>query len=531
VDFSANGGYLGTAPLIAGVANYTVNSQFSPGTVTVAANYGGDSTYESEIFSVLHLVQTPTYATQTALTASPASVFTSQTVHLTATVTGPPLPPSGIVTFLDAGNSIGSEVIDANGNAFLDTALLTAGTHLLTAQYEGYTNECCGTDITVVSQIFAPSASPNVTEKVNVSSTTTIVSATSSSPTAGAVVTFTATVSSGAGVPFGGVTFYDGGVPLGTSALESNGSASFSTASLSVGAQTITAAYYANATFAGSTSSPLSISVNAAPADVVPTFISLSPQGSANGPSPALVAEASASGGAPSGTIIFIADGQILGTAATDGSGAVTMPISALGSGIHDLTASFAGNAQFAPSASPALLEEWPATGPGFSLTPDAGSALVTAPNPTPIRFDITPIAGFQGQIQFSCGAGLPAGYACEFSPASLNGGGTTFLVIQNSSRQAETLDGTRPWYGTALGFVCLLLFTGVKRRRGPYLIALLGLLCFGTILGCGRSANPANDTQQMLVLPIEARSGTGATMIVHSTQITVELHGLNEGQ
>jgi ELWxxDGT repeat protein len=77
----------------------------------------------------------------------------------------------------------------------------------------------------------------------------------------GQKVEFSATVQTGGnGTPSGMVTFMDGDTPLGSAALNGTGNATFSTASLSVGAHTITAAYSGDPRFAGSaTDIPLTV--------------------------------------------------------------------------------------------------------------------------------------------------------------------------------------------------------------------------------------------------------------------------------
>jgi hypothetical protein len=87
------------------------------------------------------------------------------------------------------------------------------------------------------------------------STTTTIESSTNPSDY-GQSVTFTATVSAGFGTPRGTVSFYDGANFLGNGML-SNGKAVYSTSSLPVGSDSITATYNGDSSFGGSTSSPL----------------------------------------------------------------------------------------------------------------------------------------------------------------------------------------------------------------------------------------------------------------------------------
>ncbi len=93
--------------------------------------------------------------------------------------------------------------------------------------------------------------------------TTTLVSSPNPSGT-GQSVTFTANVASdvtGTPSPTGNVSFYNGSVKLGTVAL-SGGIANYATAKLQAGADSITAAYVGSTSFFGSTSNPVSQTVN-----------------------------------------------------------------------------------------------------------------------------------------------------------------------------------------------------------------------------------------------------------------------------
>ncbi len=109
-------------------------------------------------------------------------------------------------------------------------AALSVGTHTLTAQYSG-------------DSIYAAGVSPALTITVAPAVTTMAVTSSANPSYAGQSVTFTATIAGlipGAG---GTVTFSNGSTPLGTAPV-SNGTASFTTTTLSsAGSQTITAAY------------------------------------------------------------------------------------------------------------------------------------------------------------------------------------------------------------------------------------------------------------------------------------------------
>jgi hypothetical protein len=515
--FSIDGSLVGTILLVGGKASLTVNSTLGVGTHTLIATYNGDGFYSPKSSSSLHVVRPPVYLTQTTLIAAPTTVLASQTVRLTATVSSSPLPPSGIVTFLDGTRTLGSQSLDSNGVALLDTATLISGMHSITAKYQGYTSP---------TELFASSISSPSTIIVNSNLTTTALSASTSSPTAGTVVTFTANVASGAGVPLGGVTFYDGTVNLGTSSLKADGSASFSTASLSIKTHAITASFNANATFSGSISSVLDVSVVAASASTVPTVISLTVEDNPAGDISTLFAKVSAVSGSPSGTVTFLDGGNILRSMTTDSFGTAILPVGMLSSGVHKLSASFSGSFQFAPSVSPGLYEQWPASGLGFTLRIAPSSMPATEAGSESFRLSITPNAGFDQRVRLSCEDGLPAGYTCVFSPPSLDAGGTSYLLIHYSMGVVASQAGTRPWVGVVPGVLVFLvplsfLVGTASDRRSHFL--MLFLVCFSVLTGCGNPSS-SSDRSQMFVASIQASSGTGTATIVHTTQISLNV-------
>jgi outer membrane autotransporter protein len=102
---------------------------------------------------------------------------------------------------------------------------------------------------------------------VNFVSTTISLSSSANPSAPGQSVTFTARVASGGGTPTGTVTFGDGASAIGTGALAA-GVATFTTASLSKGAHSITAIYAGATGFAASASSALTQTV-AIPADSI----------------------------------------------------------------------------------------------------------------------------------------------------------------------------------------------------------------------------------------------------------------------
>src|SRR5205807_2251281 len=134
----------------------------------------------------------------------------------------------------------------------------------------------------------------------------------------GLAVTFSAhvtVVAPGAGRPSGSVTFQEGSTSLGTATVDATGSAQLTLSTLAAGSHSITATYGGDANFTTSTSSGLTVTVNAA----IPTTVSL--QSGAN-PSVygqvvtliAAVAGPSGSRQVPSGKINFTDGSLALGS-------------------------------------------------------------------------------------------------------------------------------------------------------------------------------------------------------------------------
>jgi hypothetical protein len=440
--------------------------------------------------------------------------MTSQTIRLQAAVTSSGPAPLGYVTFQDGGTTLGAETLGPDGTAVFDTALLAAGIHQLIATYQG---EVVNSFLS--PETFAASASAPVTVTISSVATTTTITSSSSSPTAGTVVAFTASVSSSSGAPSGGVTFYDGSSQLGTIALD-NGQATLSTASLSAGSHAISASYNASAVFAGSSSAATSISVGAAAATLIPTYTLISEAPNTTGGGMALSATVVSAAGQPQGTVTFLAGGVILGTVAVNQAGVAALPaLPQLNSGQLALDASFGGSATFAPSVSPALKESFPQIGPGFSLAPNTTSVHIAPLQPGVVQVGVVSLLGFQNGVDLSCVSGLPPGYTCVFSPSSIKGSGTSTLTVTAPVTAAGGLGWT--WKGGLGIVVSSLVFWPLKRRRRGIGLWLLVIGCgFNALTGCGTSGTP--NTSPVTILVIQAQSGSGATAMIRSAQISL---------
>jgi YD repeat-containing protein len=122
--------------------------------VTVTNATGTSPTNSADKFTY-----TPT-ATTTTLTTSPSSSTYGQNVTLTATVTGGQgsLVPTGNVTFWDGTNPtpLYTGALPSSGVVSFSTALLTAGTHQLTAVYSGDGNFTSSTSAPVTQTVTLP---------------------------------------------------------------------------------------------------------------------------------------------------------------------------------------------------------------------------------------------------------------------------------------------------------------------------------------------------------------------------------------
>jgi large repetitive protein len=156
--------------------------------------------------------------------------------------------PTGAVTFTEGGTTLETTQLDSSGDANLNTGGLSAGTHQITATYNGDAN--------------FSGCSDTAAAKVSQASTTTRVTSSPNPSGAGQPVTFTATVSPlfFAFVNDGTVTFFDGATQLGNAPVATD-KATFTTSALAPGSHQITAAYSGDTNYTGSTSTALTQTV------------------------------------------------------------------------------------------------------------------------------------------------------------------------------------------------------------------------------------------------------------------------------
>ncbi len=136
ISFRDGSTILGTCPLgVGGVASLTTSAP-AVGEDTITAAYGGYGNFPAASALVADDVNPD--ATTTTVTASAGQSSFGQSLTLTATVTAAPFSPTptGTVTFEVGGTVVGTALL-VGGVARCTTAILPAGTDVVTAVYSG----------------------------------------------------------------------------------------------------------------------------------------------------------------------------------------------------------------------------------------------------------------------------------------------------------------------------------------------------------------------------------------------------------
>jgi hypothetical protein len=134
---------LGTSTLNSSGVAILATTTLTQGTHSVTATYGGDVNFTSSASNaVLVQVNAAVLISTTTSLTGPATAAQGASVTYTAKVTpaNGAAKPTGTVTFLEGGTTLGSGMLDASGAASFSTTTLSTGSHSITAQYSGDTN-------------------------------------------------------------------------------------------------------------------------------------------------------------------------------------------------------------------------------------------------------------------------------------------------------------------------------------------------------------------------------------------------------
>jgi hypothetical protein len=268
--------------------------------------------------------------------------------------------------------------------------------------------------------------------------TSTTLTASPHPGVAGSPTTLTATVAPASGTtkPTGTVVFTEGSTTLGSAPVNATTGEATLNLTLPVGTHSIVASYGGASGFDASASDPLSYAVNRI---ATTTELSGSPNPGTAGTRTTLTATVTpASGSAkPTGTVTFFDGSTVLGTADVD-PGTATLSVS-LPAGRHDITASYSGTTDFAPSTA-AALRYTVAPAVTTSSTPTASttptSTARTTATPTTTTATPTPTSTSSGPTLADTGA--PVGAQLGLGLLALLLGGAMLFVGRRKYRTAH---------------------------------------------------------------------------------------------
>jgi len=226
---------------------------------------------------------------------------------------------------------------------------------------------------------------------------------------------------------------------------------------------------------------------------------------------------APATGGVPTGSVVFLDNGTALQTVALV-NGAASFATTLSAGSTHALTVSYAGDANFVGSASTASPVSITVAPLDFSVgsSTSALTLALTAGGSGSVTFQVTPTYGsFPSTVNFTV-KGLPTGATATFSPSSFaanSAGGQVTLTVQMPKQTAQQRTGELMLAALPAGLLALL---GLKRRRVPMLFALLLMLGLAGLQGCGSSAPAINSYSATI-------TGTSGT-ISHDQALTVNV-------
>ena len=382
VTFNDGSTVLGAVTLnSAGVAVFNTTA-LALGTHLITASYAGDKTNNSALSPTLsQLVQRAT--TQTAMSVSATASTINSAINLTVSVSGSGGIPGGQVTFLDGTNVLSTANLSANGAASFTLSSLSLGQHTISVSYGGDTND-------------SGSSSQAQIITVNKGAPTLTLVSSSNPAVAGLPVSFTANLSGAAGTLTGNITFADGTTMLGSSPIGTNGSATYTSSTLSVGQHTITASYLGDSNNNQALSSAIVETIQQTTSAI--TLLS--------NKNPALIGDAvtftmtvTGTGAQPTGTASLHDGANTVGTVSTDANGLATITLSNLSMGAHTLVASYAGDPSHPGSQSAPLLQTvlqptstsiTSSSNPSFSGASVIFTAIVASTGGNPVTGTVT---------------------------------------------------------------------------------------------------------------------------------------------
>lgn len=210
----------------------------------------------------------------------------------------------------------------------------------------------------------------------------------------------------------------------------------------------------------------------------------------------------------PTGDVVFSSNGTSLGTAPLS-NGTATLQTSFASAGTYAVTASYQGDKSNSASLSNSV--SITVAAPDFTITSNPTSATITPGQSATFSLTLTPIGGYAGTVNLSCGS-LPSKVTCSFSPSAItpiNGSSAKGTLTISTTAAVAALDippapGGTPWLpaGTLTVAGLLGLFINPRRltrwNRRLWMLACVALLCSAGLClsGCGGSSTNSSGNQ-----------------------------------
>jgi hypothetical protein len=292
-------------------------------------------------------------------------------VQFSAHVTGGVGVPDGSVQFRDNGVALGiPAALNGSGWAYLNTAGLTVGAHVITAEYGGDALYLPRTG-TLPSNQTVNRALPNVT-----------IGSSLNPSIYGQEVTFTVRVTSTLGTPTGSVQFYDASSYMGDPVPLVGDTATLTTSTLGPSMHFITATYLGDTNF-----QPRSANMNQTVTKAATTTsVTSAPNPSDLGQMVTFTATVTSAAGTPNLGVWFEDNGVGMGNAVDLVNGVAVYSTADLDLGTHVITADYLGSPYYLPSSG---------TLPG-------GQVVATPSNPIPVITSLEPNGVAVGSAEFT---------------------------------------------------------------------------------------------------------------------------------
>ncbi|MBZ5620376.1 MAG: Ig-like domain-containing protein [Acidobacteriia bacterium] len=410
---------LGNAAMNAnsGIASISV-SNLTVGNHQIVASYSNPLNDGVTRFSntVTQTVTRPTTTTSLASSLNPSTLC--QSVILTASVsTSSTITLTGNVTFFDGSTQLGAVALllsptGGPATASLIVSSLTVGNHSLTATYNGDQNfsGSTGSLLETVSRALPAVSLTSSPNPSNFNQTVTMTATVAACTPAGTSTPLAVT---------GTVTFSDGSSAL-TSANLNNGTATFQTASLTVGTHPLSGRYSGDANYNANTSNTVNqvVGTNASS-----TALTVTPNPSP--PRQTVTLTATVTPTTATGAVTFFEAGTTNLGQANLVNGIASIQISSFAVGTHSLTAVYGGSTSLSGSTSPPVVLTVNKANTTTSLTTSANPA--PSGQPLTLTATVAP-SGATGQVQFRdgsavIGAGTLTNGTATFTTSTLTSG------------------------------------------------------------------------------------------------------------